>query len=74
MTFVWTIGDVIAVVIVGCAVVVALTISTVTALRQRFCLHEKFSEARDCSAICNLCGKNLGFIGTVRKQQGANHD
>ena len=37
------------------------------ALMQRQCTHKSYFETRACDAICNHCGKNLGFIGTVRK-------
>ena len=36
-------------------------------LRQHRCKHERFYETSACDAICSDCGKNLGFIGTVRK-------
>ena len=43
------------------------------AIIQRNCNHEKYYENRACDAICTQCGKNLGFIGTVRKERAANN-
>jgi len=34
---------------------------------QKKCPHVKYYETRACDAICSECGKNLGFIGEVRK-------
>lgn len=36
-------------------------------IREWRCKHETFWENRSCDAICNKCGKNLGFIATVRE-------
>ncbi|QJP10471.1 hypothetical protein [Pseudomonas multiresinivorans] len=30
------------------------------------CKHEKYREDRACNAICCNCGRNLGFIQTLR--------
>ncbi len=38
-------------------------------IRQRRCKHERFYETRSCDAVCTDCGKNLGFIGTVRENR-----
>lgn len=38
-------------------------------LKQRRCTHERYSETSSCDAICHSCGKNLGFIGNLRKQR-----
>jgi uncharacterized membrane protein len=37
--------------------------------KQKRCKHETYWENRACHAICNSCGKDLGFIGTVREQR-----
>lgn len=42
-----------------------------SALRRLRCKHERFIETRACDAICTDCGKNLGFIGTVREERRA---
>jgi hypothetical protein len=43
-------------------------------IEQKYCPHDQgVHETRACDAICKLCGKNLGFIGTeenkVRRSQ-----
>lgn len=38
-----------------------------TWIKQSRCKHYSYRENRSCQAICNKCGKDLGFIGTVRK-------
>ena len=38
-------------------------------IKQSRCKHEKYRENMKCDAICSECGKNLGFIGNVRKQK-----
>lgn len=37
-----------------------------SAIRRARCKHPRFIETRACDAICLDCGRNLGFIGTVR--------
>ena len=37
--------------------------------KQRKCKHESYREDRSCNAICNQCGKNLGFIGNIRDKK-----
>jgi uncharacterized membrane protein YqiK len=37
--------------------------------RQALCKHERgVRETSSCDAICNQCGKNLGFISLWRKE------
>lgn len=38
-------------------------------VKQARCKHEKYHETMACDAICTSCGKNLGFIGTIRDKQ-----
>lgn len=38
-------------------------------IKQSRCKHENYYETRACDAICKECGKNLGFIGTVRRER-----
>ncbi len=38
-------------------------------IKQKMCKHINYYENRACHAICNRCGKDLGFIGTVREQR-----
>jgi hypothetical protein len=35
--------------------------------KQFFCKHLEYKENLACNCICTNCGRNLGFIGTVRK-------
>lgn len=51
-------------------VVVALLVSLPSIRRQAKCKHDgSVIETSSCDAICNQCGKNLGFIGTWRKSR-----
>ena len=34
--------------------------------KQGKCEHKDYRETMACDAVCRDCGKNLGFIGTVR--------
>ena len=39
-------------------------------IRQKKCSHDGgVNETRACDAICKLCGKNLGFIGTEENKK-----
>jgi len=35
-------------------------------IKQLRCKHEEYRETPACDAICKKCGKNLGFIGSLR--------
>lgn len=35
-------------------------------IRQKRCKHASYHETGACDAVCNDCGKNLGFIGRIR--------
>ena len=66
--FVWTIGDVIGLLIVGLFLVVVGINHILTWIRKFRCPHNgKVRETMSCDAVCCKCGKNLGFIGTWRK-------
>lgn len=43
--------------------------------KQSRCKHENYSyyETMSCDAKCSNCRKNLGFIGTVRKERAAKY-
>ncbi len=69
--FIWTINDAIGVALFFLFVIASAIFFCVQALRQRWCKHSQFFETRACDAICSRCGKNLGFIGTVREQRAA---
>lgn len=50
--------------------VVLLLVSLPTMIRQARCKHDHaVRETSACDAICDKCGKNLGFIGTWRKSR-----
>lgn len=53
--------------LIGALILIALWIPTWR--RQSRCTHDRMYETQSCDAICQQCGKNLGFIGTWRKQQ-----
>lgn len=69
--FVWTINDAIGVALFFLCVIASAIFFCAQALRQRWCKHRQFFETRACDAVCSRCGKNLGFIGTVRAQRAA---
>lgn len=70
--FVWTLSDVIGLIVFGLISVVAFTLWLRVAVDQWFCKHnDGVNETQACDAICQQCGKNLGFIGEWRKQQKA---
>jgi hypothetical protein len=35
-------------------------------IKQSRCKHSRYRETMACDAICSDCGKNLGFIGSIR--------
>lgn len=55
--------------IVAAFIVISLLVAFPIWLRQRKCNHPRVNETQACEAICNECGKNLGFIGTWREKQ-----
>ena len=61
-----TIGEIIGITFFFIFMVVACYHIVRMKIRRTFCFHTKYSENRACQAICDNCGKNLGFIGTVR--------
>jgi len=61
-------GIVVPVVLVTCFVAYFLIRDAVI---QWKCKHENYRENMACHAICTHCGKDLGFIDTVRKQKAA---
>lgn len=69
--FVYTIEDIIGITFF----LLMLVIFGVTIIKryaiQSFCKHEKYHETMACDAVCQNCGKNLGFIGNVQKERAA---
>lgn len=71
MIFVWTLGDVIGLVVLLLCGIVGLWLWLPMAFKQWRCKHDgDVRENRECDAFCAKCGKNLGFIGAWRKRAG----
>ena len=66
--FIYTLSDIFGLFIFGLMVFIYLCMRLPELVKQYFCKHEKYSETSSCDAICKSCGKNLGFIGNVRKK------
>lgn len=70
--FIWTIGDLFNLAIIGCVAVIFAAVYIPMAFKQWCCKHNAgVNETQACDAICRQCGKNLGFIGTWRDSQKA---
>lgn len=67
--FIVTPSDVVALVVVACIVVTAVVGLVVTLAKQALCKHSRVFENRACDVVCRKCGKNLGFIGSYRKDK-----
>jgi hypothetical protein len=67
--FVVTLTDIIGVAILACVLLFGGIILARIWIAQWLCRHDAgCHETRSCDAICNKCGKNLGFIGTLRSK------
>lgn len=67
--FVWTLSDVLYVVVGGLLLGAWVLVSIAEWLQQSRCKHDGgVNETQACDAICRKCGKNLGFIGSWRKR------
>jgi hypothetical protein len=65
--FVWTLGDVIGLLVVGIVAILFALIFIADRVKQLLCKHDGgYGETMACDAICRKCGKNLGFIGNFR--------
>jgi Zn finger protein HypA/HybF involved in hydrogenase expression len=68
--FVWTISDMLGLVAVTITFIIWTALLLCKKIRESRCKHNRaVSETQACDAICQDCGKNLGFIGTWREQQ-----
>lgn len=66
--FVWTVGDVIAAIIVAAFLIALAFFYVMESIQRALCKHDGgVNETSACDAICRKCGKNLGFIGDWRK-------
>ena len=64
--FVFTISTVVEIAVFVILAIWYVTIKAKDYLKQKRCKHEEYYENRSCDATCKSCGKNLGFIGTLR--------
>ena len=66
--FVITFGDVFGLIALAVFLLVFVFVYGKQAWKQSRCKHHGgVSETMACDAICNQCGKNLGFIGKWRE-------
>ena len=67
---VWTVGDVLGLIVVVVLLVIWAAAAAKRWWRQAWCKHaDGVRETSSCDAICRTCGKNLGFVGDWRKSQ-----
>jgi hypothetical protein len=68
--FVWTISDVVGVVVLIIVTLAFLVMYAAIWVKQALCKHRgDIRKTRACDAICCDCGKNLGFIGDQRRNK-----
>jgi hypothetical protein len=68
--FIWTLSDVISIALAILIVVLVAFGSLREWTKQNACKHDEgVNETQACNAICQKCGKNLGFIGTWRAKK-----
>lgn len=66
--FVVTIEDILGLLVLSIILIMWLWHYIPLKIKQMRCKHDAgYSETRACDAICRACGKNLGFIGNLRK-------
>ena len=62
--------DIIGLVTLLIILIIYLPLVLSITFRQNKCSHDGgVNETRACDAICKLCGKNLGFIGTEENKK-----
>lgn len=68
--FVYTINDILGLIVIALVVAVAFAINAITLFKQWRCKHDGgVNEDQACDAWCRKCGKNLGFIGSWHKKE-----
>lgn len=67
--FVWTIEDAFGLLVCTIAVLWFAIAQAVTYFRQKFCKHLEFYQTRECQAMCNHCGENLGSVAWLAHQK-----
>lgn len=69
MMFIWTISDVVNMLLFALFFLAALCFVIPFVVKQWRCQHDGgVTETSACDAICQKCGANLGFIGTWREK------
>ncbi|UTQ72670.1 putative membrane protein [Escherichia phage A221] len=53
----------------GIVFLIAVILVARSAFKQWRCKHSTYRENHACHAICTHCGKDLGFVGTVREMK-----
>lgn len=53
----------------GIVFLIAVILVARSAFKQWRCKHSTYRENHACHAICTHCGKDLGFVGAVRKMK-----
>ena len=61
--FIYTLADVIFVLIIF----IFIYDSVKETIKQHRCKHYRYRENSQCHGICSDCGKDLGFVGDLRK-------
>lgn len=75
MMFIWTVSDLIGLVVLGLLALIIIAMAFMDAIKQWRCKHFGFvQENHSCDAICRKCNKNLGFIGTWREIERQRYD
>ncbi|HQR98107.1 MULTISPECIES: hypothetical protein [unclassified Polaromonas] len=66
-----TLGDIVGIAAGGLVGLALAAVWAIDSWRKYRCKHVEYFENRACSAICRSCGKDLGFIQTVRDARRA---
>lgn len=70
--FIFTATDILAASVFVILLAVWLIMFSKQSIKQIRCKHDgEVTETGSCMAICNKCGKNLGFIGTEENKKRA---
>jgi hypothetical protein len=70
--FIFTAADIVAAFVFVLMLAVWLIMFSRQSIKQMRCKHDGgVTETGSCMAICNKCGKNLGFIGTEENKKRA---
>lgn len=71
--FVWTTSDMLGLILFAVSLVIGGVWLAAIKFIQWRCKHKGgVNETSSCEAICKVCGKNLGFIGTYRESHKEN--